>query len=265
MSGVDTSKLKDMISQAESVLEELKTKQKHKSKQKRILDALEKAYAILNKKLYTQKEVDYSTRIVWKSMQDFKPVIMWILLAIVLLFVFTFTGTYVFNYVKNNINGKNSINKMTNESSKLVTISYDESNVVDLKDMMSQKDEEGLLNQRQKFTIKNDSSKLPKNLDYIINYEITINEIKSDINKKYIKYKVDYEDEAGTFITTSISNLADLKKNKKGELILLEGTQKKDATTHFEVTFWIDYDTPNSEQDKSYIFSFDVHTTIDAK
>lgn len=55
MSGVDTSKLKDMISQAESVLEELKTKQKHKSKQKRILDALEKAYAILNKKLNTQK------------------------------------------------------------------------------------------------------------------------------------------------------------------------------------------------------------------
>ena len=261
MNGIDINKLNDMINYAEDTLSMLKNKNKKKRKQKRIVKALERAYALLNKKVYTQIEIDKTTRLLWRSLQNNISVFAWILVGLILLGVTTFTGEKIYSFIKTSVISKNKIHEMTDELYKLITINYEETNVVDLKGLVGTKKE--LLEPIGKFSLKNDSSKLPKEFDYIVNYTVVIKKQSATLDEKYIKYQIKYEDFNGNMTTTPIGKLSDLKKNKKGDLILISGKQKKDATTNFEVTMWVDYDIPNQEQGKNYKFLFDVETTLD--
>lgn len=101
---IDTTDLRKIIVEAEEELEKLKEDDRRRFKQRRITKALERAYNLLNKKEYTQKEVDKRTRDVWRSLQDgLIPPFLFFLFDILFVcaFVFAVYEAYSFMRVSN--------------------------------------------------------------------------------------------------------------------------------------------------------------------
>ena len=304
--------LKEIILVAEDELSKLKEENRRKGKQKRIAKALEKAYALLNRTDYTQKEIDKMTHIVWKSLQDnISAFWVWIL-GILLTGSIVFTGYETYSFIEIYIDidfcvpglfwwpwchydpvrpeessqeeSSHEESSKIEESSKqesgskppvveddlsnLVTVNHKETNIVNLTNLIPVDDEIGLKNTPQEWNIYNDSSKLPDAIDYDVYYAVNIVELNKStdtiLNKKYIKYRLTYEDYNGN--TKQINgNLGDLNKNPDGSYMLIAGSQRKNANSNFSMVLWIDSKAGNSEQGKSYLFAYKVVAAIEKK
>ena len=256
-------KLNEAIDIAEKVIEK---ERNNKSKIKRINKALDKAYALLNRDSYTQREVDNCTSDIWNALRNKNDAL------VVLLFLFSFllsgalffTALEISNFLQENWNPSNDFPILNEETSKLITVNYKETNIVNLENLMTVSDDVGLKNTPQTFEISNDSSKVG-GLNYKVNYSINIVELNDKIervlDKKYLKFQLSYV-ENGQEIVTPIKTFADLKKNPDGSFLLMNGTQKKDGITSFKVVIWLSADAPNEEQNTAYMFAFKVSAVI---
>lgn len=256
-------KLNEAIDVAEKVLEKEKNS---KSKIKRINKALEKAYALLNRDSYTQKEVNNCTSDIWYALRDKNDTM------IILLFLFSFllssalffTAFEISTFMRENWDPNKNIPVLNEETSKLITVNYKETNIVNLENLMTVSDDEGLKNTPQTFEISNDSSKVG-GIDYKVNYSVNIVELNDKIervlDKKYIKYQLTYIED-GKEVVSPIGTFADLKKNPDGSYLLMDGTQKKDSITSFKVVIWLSATAPNEVQNTAYMFAFKVSAVI---
>lgn len=262
-------KLNEAIETAENVLEEIKDQDnsRAKRKRKRINKALETAYATLNKKEYTQKEIDKKTDEVWRSLMDDDY-----LVIIVFLFGFLLSGAIIYtvfqaySFIHSNWDPERNDPEITEELSELVKVDYIENNIVSLYDQVTVSDKVGLNNAPQEFTISNDSSEVGA-LNYMVHYSVNIVPMNDPnvklIDKRYIKYKYTYVDSStGKSYESPIGTLDDLVENADGSLLLTNGTQLKDSKTDFKVTFWISSLATNDQQGATYTFAFKVNAAI---
>ena len=152
--------------------------------------------------------------------------------------------------------------------SNLVTVNYVETNIVNLTNLIPVSDEVGLKNKAQEFNITNDSSKLTPGIEYDIRYIVNIVELNQNIakviNNKYIRYRLTYDNYYGEKVVVD-GNIGDLKKNADGSFEFISGSQKKDATSNFNVIFWIDSSAGNDQQGASYLMAFKTTAVIDRR
>lgn len=263
----DIKDLKSMIALAEEELEKLKEDNRREHKQKRITRALERAYALLNKESYTQKEVNKRTHDVWLSLQDgVIPFFWYYLIGFLLACALIFTGIQTYSFISTNWDRIHHIPDIHDDLSSLVTVNYKETNIVSLYDLMPVDDEIGLKNKKEEFNISNTSEKVPSGIDYVVDYNVNIVEMNQNarkiINKRYIKYQLTYEDLEGKTVVREIGRLSDLKQNPDGSFLLVHDSQYKDKISNFKMVLWLASDAGNSEQGASYTFAYKVTAVI---
>jgi hypothetical protein len=257
------------IETAEKTLEDIKDNKDRKSKRKRkrVNEALDKAYSMLNRKDYTQKEVDDRTDDIWKALMEDEHN----LILVIFFFGFLLSGALIFtvfqtySFIQSNWDPDRT-DTLTEDISSLVDVEYTESNIVSLYDQMSVSDAVGLQNPSEDFTISNDSSEVGS-LSYIVHYSVNLVPMNDDsaklIDTKYIKYKYTYKDsKTGKYYESKIGTLDELTTNSDGSLLLTKGTQMKDSQTDFKVIFWISSLATNKEQGSTYTFAFKVNAAI---
>lgn len=267
---IDIEKLKEAIETAEKVLEEIKDddSRKKEKKRKRINKALEKAYELLNRDSYTQKEVDKRTDDIWIALMDDDH----FLALIVFFFGFVLSGTILYavfqaySFIQTNWDPDTKQEEFTQDLAEQVKVNYVETSVVSLYDQMSVSDQKGLQNPPQEFTIENDSTTLG-NINYRVNYSVNIVPLNDPnaklIDKKYIKYKYFYKDSKdGKTYESKVGTLDELKVNDDGSILLTTGIQDRDTKTDFKVIFWISSHATNKEQGASYTMQFKVNAAI---
>jgi hypothetical protein len=262
-----TEKLEKVCGIAEEKLPELKDNDN--KRYKKVSIALEEGYALLNRDKYTQKEVDDATEKIWLALNgESKTGILWIFIFGVLFSgAFVFTAYQTYSFVQTNWNNHNIQLPGNNDDnvSNLVLVNYKETNIVDLKDLMTVSDSEGLQNSPQEFQISNDSSEVGS-LNYEVNYTVNIVELNQGstniINKKYLKYSLSYKDDDGNLVTEPIKTFADLKQNADGSYELFSGKQAKDGYTDFKVVIWLSSNAGNDQQGKSYTFMFKISAAV---
>ena len=259
---INLSELKKAIVLAEEMLAMLKAQDIRPLKQLRIKHALNKGYALLNRKSYTQEKVDRVTRIIYRSMEDV-AIIFWLyIFGILLAGALVFTSFEAYSFIKQTWDINHQFNP-SDAISNVVNVVYKETNFVDILDQVTVPNEVGLKNKKQEFSISNNMDKMPNNLDYKVHYQVTILE-KNDnhervLEKRYIRYQLTYfDEETKERITEPIRTLADLPQNIDGSLKMFTGVQDKNHKTNFEVIFWIGEDAPNSQQGRSYSLAFKV-------
>ena len=263
---INLSELKRAINLAEEMLEDLKTKEIRKLKQKRIKRALKKAYALLNSKGYSQKQVDKVTRIVYRSMLDRVGIFWFYIFGLFLAGALMFTSYEAYSFIKANWDLDHYI-KPEDAVSSVVKITYKNTNIVDLHDLISVSNETGLKNPKQEFNISNTAELMPYNMNYNVKYQITIRELNDTIDKvldkRFIRYQLThYDAETGIRTTEPIRTFADLTKNIDGSYKMFTGTQAKDRQTNFEVVIWIGEDALNDQQGREYRFAFSVVAVV---
>lgn len=271
MKNVDLTDLKEMIKLAEDELQKLKDDDRRRFKQGRITRALNKAYKLLERDKYTQDDVDKHEHIVWRSLQDRALAVWMVLLGIFLSGALMFASYETYSFFKWNWDREHPVNPADPNDSKtenLVNVRYKESNIIDLRNLFSVSDEEGLKNTPQEFSISNDEEKMPTNYDYTVKYNVNIlelnDEIKNKIDKRYIKYQLTHFDsETEEKIVEPINTLANLgDKNPDGTYTIYSGEQGKGKQTNFEVIFWIGDDAGNDQQGKAFKFAFRVSAAV---
>lgn len=257
-------KLKEVLAIAERTLEEIKDENTHKAKKRRkkITKAVEKAYEMLNKKEYTEKEIKKRTDDVWISLMDDDHFIA----LLIFFFGFVLAGAAIFAifqayaFIQNNWIDEPKKDTEQNwpqdEISELVSVEYKENNIVNLYDQMTVSDEVGVQNTPQEFTIKNDSKKVPS-LNYTVNYSVDLvpmNDPKGKIlDKKYIKYKYIYTNSwTGKSYESKIRTLDSSNVNSDGSITIATGTQLKDNETKFKVIFWLSSEAQDDQQSNIY-------------
>lgn len=262
--------LRKALDAAEKFLEDNKddNSNKIKRKRKKVNNAVEKAYLMLNKKEYTRKDVDKNTDDIWIALMDDDNY----LALIIFFFGFMLSGALIFtvfqaySFFQENLNPEIKEPDLTQEISDLIDVQYTENNIVNMYDMYTVSDEEGLKTTPEEFTISNDSSKVPS-LQYSVNYQVNLVPMNSAnaklINLKYIKYRYTYKDSnTGKTHISKIGVLSDLNVNPDGSLQLVKASQSRDSKTDFKVNFWISSIAPNSEQSSTYTFAFKVNASI---
>jgi len=272
MNRPNIDELKKMIVRAEEELEKLVNDSVRRLKQRRIKRALEKAYATLNRQEYTQEEIDKRTRQVWRSLQDGVPIIWVYIFGIIFACSFIFAAYETYSFLNNTTN-KSDIWPWNNDEDKydlseLVAVNYGETNVVSLYDLIPVDDNVGVNNKKQTFSISNNSTTLPTNIDYDVDYVVNIVEMNSKsgkvLDKKFIKYQIVYT-ENGNTTKTDIGRLSDLQKVGDNKYVLFSGTQPKNTITNFEVAFWLASDATDDEQGAAYTFAFFIDAGINKK
>lgn len=267
-------KLKEVLAIAERTLEEIKDENTHKAKKRRkkITKAVEKAYEMLNKKEYTEKEIKKRTDDVWISLMDDDHFIA----LLIFFFGFVLAGAAIFAifqayaFIQNNWIDEPKKDTEQNwpqdEISELVSVEYKENNIVNLYDQMTVSDEVGVQNTPQEFTIRNDSKKVPS-LNYTVNYSVDLvpmNDPKGKIlDKKYIKYKYTYTNSwTGKSYESKIRTLDSSNVNPDGSITIATGTQLKDNETKFKVIFWLSSEAQDDQQGATYTMAFKVNASI---
>lgn len=267
-------KLKEVLAIAERTLEEIKDENTHKAKKRRkkITKAVEKAYEMLNKKEYTEKEIKKRTDDVWISLMDDDHFIA----LLIFFFGFVLAGAAIFAifqayaFIQNNWIDEPKKDTEQNwpqdEISELVSVEYKENNIVNLYDQMTVSDEVGVQNTPQEFTIRNDSKKVPS-LNYTVNYSVDLvpmNDPKGKIlDKKYIKYKYIYTNSwTGKSYESKIRTLDSSNVNPDGSITIATGTQLKDNETKFKVIFWLSSEAQDDQQGATYTMAFKVNASI---
>lgn len=264
--------LKHVIDIAEKAIEQLEEKDDNKSKQKikKINIALENGYRILNVDDTNQKEIDKATDLIWRAIEYDKTAgIFWIFLfGFLFSSAVVFTAYQTYSFIDSNWDKHHHHHKypeLTEDISKLITVNYKETNIVNLTNLMTVSDSIGLKNPPQEFQISNDGKRV-NNMNYQVVYSVNITElnygIENILNKQYLKYQLSYTDNKGNTVTEPIGTFADLKENPDGTFLMTKGIQKKNATTDFKVVIWLSATAPNSEQNKAYTFSFKVNAAI---
>lgn len=267
---VDIKKLQEAIDVAEKVLVDMEEDNdgKSKRKKKRVNKALSHAFETLDKEEYSEKEVEKRTDEIWKSLMDDDH----FLVLIIFFFGFALSGTIIFtvfqaySFIQVNWDPKREQTVLTENTSDLIKIDYIENQIVNLYDQMTVPDKVGLNNKPQKFTIKNDSTKVG-NINYLVHYSVRLVPMNEPdirlIDKKFIKYKYSYKDsETGKTFESSIGTIEDLTELQDGSLLLTKGVQKRDSETDFEVIFWISSLAGNDQQGLTYSFAFDVKAAV---
>lgn len=266
----DNRELKRIIAIAEEELSNLKKEKKRRSKQRRIVKALEHAYSYLNLPAqFVQKETDRLTREVWIALQDGIPFIWFRLLVILFLGALLFAGYETYSFVSANWYDGNFKwpGAWRDDISAEVKVNYKETNIVSLYDQLPASDEIGLKNKSQEFDIYNNSDEMTKNINYKVNYNVNIVELNDGkpkvLNNYYLKYKVIHEDIDGKEVESAIGRFSDLKKNPDGSFLLLSDSELKDSNSHFKVILWVAEEAPNSEQGAAYTFMFRVTAGVE--
>lgn len=263
--------LNEAITVAEKVLEDIENEDNFKAnrKRKRINNALENAYATLNKKEYTEKEIKDRTDEVWNSLVDKDPVAIFFLFLIGFslsgIVIFTVYQTYSFLNKHLDPDPESHYPVLTEETSSKIKVNYIETDVVSLYNQMSISDSEGLKKDPKKFTISNSSKEIGKS-NYFVKYFVNIVPLNDPnanlLNEEHIKLKYTYTDFNGEYRESEIMTLADLHKNQDGTFTLTEGNQKMDKSTDFEVYIWISAHATNEEMGATYTFKFKVDAAI---
>jgi len=267
---IDLRKLTDVIEVAEKFLEENKDQDNSKinRKKKRVTEALEKAYELLNRNEYTQKEVDKKTDDIWEALIDNNNVLLFLIFffGLALSGVVIFTVFHAYSFIQINWDPEIITPNVNQEISNLVKVNYIEENIISLYDQMTVSDQVGLRNKPQEFTIKNDSSEVGS-LNYLVHYSVNIVPMNDPnaklINKKYIKYKYIYKDsKRGKYYESKIGTLDELSVNPDGSLLLTKSTQARDTYTDFKVYFWISSLAKNDQQGATYTMAFKVNAAV---
>lgn len=261
--------LNEAIETAEKVLVDIEDDDsgKAKRKRKRINKALEHAYATLNTKEYTNRELDKRTDEIWKSLIDDDH----FLLLLIFFFGFTLSGAVIFtvfqaySMLQDHWDPEITTPPITEEVSDLIEVNYKEENIVSFYDQMTVSDEKGLMNTPEEFTISNSSKKVG-GLNYLVHYYVQIVPLNDPtshtIDKRYIKYRYSYKDSNGKTFESPIGTLADLTEGPDGTLLLTKGTQKRDEVTDFKINFWLSSHATNDNQGGIYTFQFKVDASI---
>lgn len=272
--GLSFKELKKAIDAGENSLVSLEEKDdnSNKRKYKRVFRALENGYKVLNSSVKTQTDIDKAAEKIWKALEDDDSlIIIWIFLFGFLLsaaLVFTAYHTYSFidsNWDKQHHHHRPPKPDIDEDLSKLVTVNYKETNIVNLVNLMTVSDAKGLNNSAQEFQIYNDGSKL-KAVNYKVNYSVNIVELNKSfddiIDKKYLKYRLIYTDNKGNEVLEPIRTFADLKQNPDGSYQMFKGVQDKNGINKFKVIIWLSANANNDQQNRSYTFAFKVNAAI---
>lgn len=264
-SKVNLSELKKIISEAEKTLEKYQENEVRKLKQMRIKRALKRAYAFLGTKGYTQDDVDKMYKVVWRSLQDI-PVVWLYLLGVLLAGSIMFASYETYSFFMFYWD-KIIIIPPGGNVDRAVRVKYAESNIVNLYNLISVDDEDGLEGPTQMFNISNDTTELPRHVNYEVYYNINLVELNNNysriINKRYIRYQLSYYDTlTNEKVYEPIGKFSDLPVNPDGTLRLFSGKQAKGHQTNFEVKIWIGPDAGNDQQNRAYSFAFNVTAVI---
>lgn len=262
-------KLKEAINIAEKTLEDIQEERigNKKHKKKRIEASIDKAYGILNNHNYTEKEIEKCTNDIWVSMMDDDHFIA----LLIFFFGFVLAGISIlvvyraYTFINNKVPTESVEDFPQGDISNLVDVEYKES-IIRLTNMIATTDEMGLDNLPHEFTIENNSKKIT-DANYAVNYSVNImpmnNSTVSLIDKKYIKYKYIYTNSwSGKTYESKIGTLEELPIDKNGNLILMTGTQLKNASSKFKVIFWLSSDAPTDQQNAEYTFRFKIEASI---
>lgn len=267
---VDISKLKEAIQAGEDEIARLEENNlpTGQNKHKRVTKALEKAYALLNKNNYLQKDVNKCEDIIWKALEDNNAyfVIWFFIFGFLLSGVTVFSVYEAYSFVQSNWDSNNNFTPtIDEETSQLITVNYIETNIMNLENLRAVSDEVGMQSTPLEFEITNDSTKVG-DLNYLVNYTVNIVELNGGldkvVDKKYIKYQFTTIDTDSKEVESSIGTLADLKQNTDGSYQLTSNSQAKDGFTGYKVRVWINAVAGNDQQGRSYIFAFKVNAAI---
>lgn len=264
-------KLNEAIAVAEKVLEDIENEDSHKAnrKKKRVNRALENAYAILNLKDYTEKEIKDRTDEIWKSLVDDDPIAAFFLFLVGFslsgIMIFTVYQAYSFFDSYQDKDPEHFYETITKDKAGKIEVEYAENNVISLYDQMSVADKVGLQNKPQQFTITN-RLKGTNRINYGVNYTVFLEPLNDPnaklLKEEHIKLKYTYTDSDGSLHESNIMTIKDLPKSRDGKYILVQDSQKMNSKTDFNVIFWISSHARDDEQGSSYTFKFNVEAEV---
>jgi len=263
---LDIKNLKEAIYYAENQLKDMESKGKKNRFYNKVSETLDRAYALLLKDEYTQKEIDAKEKKIWKIFEKRNKAIIFS----VLLFGFICAGVIIFGVHETYTFMHHHWDQIPYEElhyhhAKLVQVYYKENKIIQLRGQVPVTDEVGLKNPAQEFEIFNNGNLIPK-VDYNVEYYIDIKELNQNsekkLDRKFIKYQFVLIDEHGREKRSEIGTFAELKRNADGTYRLTQNVQRKNGKHTYKVILWVNAIADDREQGKSYIFYFDVSAVL---
>lgn len=158
--------------------------------------------------------------------------------------------------------------KVSMKDDTFVTVIFDNSELIDLENMMPVDDSVGL--NSTPITWKLDSSLSKGSKDYIITYAIDLIDQTADIQDSELmdvsnlKYNLLAKKKGKIVYDSGIQLLKDYPEVSNGIRPIVTGeTYNQDEIVEFELRMWLDSATNNSQQGKKYRFKINVDATYD--